>query len=577
MTRFIISTPVWGESHLALFLRIGLPSLLSSGNLPALAAAGPCKYLIYTRESEREILEAAAAFQRLRNTMPTEIVAIEIGGLAPHRIMSDCHIDSLRRADEIEGAAVFVPPDCVWADGSFRRVGEIAQTSKSMIHMSGIRLNRDSVLPSLSSFCASDGATLSIEARRLVQVGLEHLHPIADRHFWTEKDGDLMPANLMWTVPGEGLLLRCFHLHPLMVKSQVRFAPFGSTIDDDMALSACPDVNGDYVVTDSEDILAFELSGLDRIVGTVCPKGSVEGVAAWAEFGANARHRRLIRNVIRVHHGDTTPELWAKPEADSEKVVNAIAFLNSRSALELLPTSRDVLAARFYASNHPLVRMAKSGFWFSRLTAARIYSTVFFHRGQPRPIHPSWLVWRATMSALLLVLDGAKGRAVVLGASPSMIDKLKGAQPDLTVFGEVPRPPCPIDVAVVIDLENDSRAAKMAAVNALARSTRRRIVLGDSARQTVEDLEFRRIGGPGTQYCHRVLQVCRATARSLFNLRPLWVRMVLRVVAVVLMPFIFFLVAVVGLFINLLGLGLDWISTPPKSAKTNVLTADTGV
>lgn len=572
MTSFIISTPVWGESHLDLFLRIGLPSLLSSGNLPALAAPGPCQYFVYTRESERETLEAAATFRRLREVMPTEIIPIETDGAAPHRIMSDCHIDSLKRADETGAAAVFIPPDCVWADGSFRRVGEIAQTSKSMIHMSGIRLDRDSVLPSLLPFRSPDGATLSIDARRLVQIGLDHLHPIAERHFWAEKDGDLMPANLMWTVPGEGLLLRCFHLHPLMVKSQVRFATFGSTIDDDMALAVCPDVEGDIVVTDSDEILAFEMSGLDRIVGTVCPKASVEGVAAWAEFGANARHRRLIGNVIRVHHCDMTPQLWAEREADSEKVVNGIAFLNSLSARELLSKSREVLAARFYASDHPIARAVKHSFLFMRGAEARISRAVFFHHERPRFPHPSWLVWRSTVSALLQVFDGAEDRAVVLGADPSMIAKLKEANPHLTVFDGAPRPPCPVDVAVAIDLDDGSHAAKMAALKELACSTRRRVVLGSSAQQAAGDMEFQRIGGPGTQFCQTVQGWCRAAYRAVFNRRPVWARMLLKLAAVVLSPLILALLAVVGLVINILGLGMDrMFASRTKAAKPGAL------
>ena len=46
------------------------------------------------------------------------------------------------------------------------------------------------------------------------------------------------------------MLLRCFHLHPLMVKPQGPLAEFKSTIDDDLALRACPDSSRDYVVTD---------------------------------------------------------------------------------------------------------------------------------------------------------------------------------------------------------------------------------------------------------------------------------------------------------------------------------------
>src|SRR5262249_5146521 len=162
-----------------------------------------------------------------------------------------------------------------------------ARTGKSVIHMSGIRLDRDQVVPEFANRYSNDGTTLALAPRELVSIGMRHLHPIALTHFWNKYDGDLMPANMVWDIPNEGMLLRCFHLHPLLVKSQIRFAKFGSTIDDDLALRACPDVSRDYVVTDSDEILAFEMSGLSRVVGTVCPKGSIEGIASWAEYGAN--------------------------------------------------------------------------------------------------------------------------------------------------------------------------------------------------------------------------------------------------------------------------------------------------
>ena len=318
----IFSTPVWGAGHLGLFLNVCLPSLLSPGNLPGLARNPQNRYLIYTRPDEEADLRAARVFERLQQVVTVELVLIREEITVPHRCkMSDCHIDSLRRADERNAAAVFLPPDCVWSDGSMVRLEALASSGVSVVHMSGLRLNRDGIVPELAGRYAENNTVLSLPARELVALALDHLHPIALTHFWNEHDSGLMPANLVWTVPHEGLLLRCFHLHPLLVKSQVPFAPFKSTIDDDLALCACPDCTRDYIVTDSDELLAFEMSGLDRVVGTVCEKGSVEGTAAWAEVGTNQRHRELVRHPIRVHSTSMTELAWAGIAAKSAEVV----------------------------------------------------------------------------------------------------------------------------------------------------------------------------------------------------------------------------------------------------------------
>ena len=40
--------PVWGSSYIDQFLEFGLPTLLAPGNLPALAKALPCEFIILT-------------------------------------------------------------------------------------------------------------------------------------------------------------------------------------------------------------------------------------------------------------------------------------------------------------------------------------------------------------------------------------------------------------------------------------------------------------------------------------------------------------------------------------------------
>lgn len=347
--RFCFSTPVWGDNHLNLFKTVCLPSLLAPDNLPALKDASECLYLIYTRPDDEVRLRRSAAFRRLEKLMPVQVKLIQEPIEVPHTVMTDCHADTLRQADADGVGAIFIPPDCVWADGCMTSVERIAESGKSVVHTTGIRLNRDTMLPELLKHLRDRKSTLQMKPRDLVKLGLNHLHNIAYSHFWNEHDGGLMPANLYWTVPGEGLLVRCFHLHPLMVKPQRKSATFEGTIDDDLALKACPDNSKDHIVTDSDEILVFELSSPAHEVGAPFPKGRVESISAWAEIGTNERHRELVGQTIRIHHAPINDETWARMEEQADEVVQKALKINRRWMPVLAITNPAVLIWRGYA------------------------------------------------------------------------------------------------------------------------------------------------------------------------------------------------------------------------------------
>jgi hypothetical protein len=579
-----ISTPVWGAGHLGLFTRIGLPSLLASGNLPGLSCRATSRYFIYTQSENAAQLRAARAFRALAEIIPVEIIPIrdEIGD--PHRMMSDCHIDTMRRADAAGAAAVFLPPDCVWSDGSMVRLEAIANSGKSVIHMSGIRLDRDAVVPHLLEHASSGGRVLSIGARPLVDIGLRHLHPIALSHFWNEHGGGLMPANLIWTVPEEGLLLRCFHLHPLLVKSQVRFAGFASTIDDDLPLHACPDDSRDHVVTDSDELLAFELSGRDRIVGTVCPKGSIDGVARWAEVGANKRHRALIRHAIRLHSGPVTETAWAAREAESSEVVEAVACLNALPMRELFMRNRIALKGRIDSltiGRGPLNTRRYA--WLSvamhvrkmlmKMNAA-VYNWLFLRNGALRMTHPSWLVQRSTLASILSCLASKDRTMVLIGAEPGWATEVEEARPGLTVRAYEPAAlanalradgsaSSALDAVVVLDLDAETEASQRM-LTALSRSGTRCFWLasGNAARSRDNPCSIRQVGGPGTLLVNRARLRTQRHTRWLSTRtdNSIWlVRQAVELVTLLLRPVVYVGGAFAGLLLNLLGVVLDQV------------------
>lgn len=574
---FIFSTPVWGAGHVGLFLNVCLPSLLAPGNLPGMQANPQNRYLVYTRPEDEADLRAGPAFQKLSDIVSVEVILINEEITVPHRTMSDCHIDSIRRADEAGAAAVFLPPDCVWSNGSLARLEQLANQGKSVVHMSGIRLDRDGIVPELAARYSENNLVLSMNARELVGLGLRHLHPIALTHFWNEyaEVGGLMPANLVWTVPGEGLLLRCFHLHPLLVKSQVPFAKFDSTIDDDLALRACPDASRDYVVTDSDELFAFEMSGLSRVVGTVCAKGDTEGVAAWAEVGTNARHRELIRYRIRLHAGPVNASVWAPIEAESDKVVAEVAALNALPKRELMFKHPAILTYRLHAMS--LGRGLQGGgtaiairflIWLRATLLnldARLYRGIFFRRGKISVTHPFWLLQRGLASALEQCVAPNDRNVVLIGADPALAMRLEQARPGVEVqaFAGNAVPDASlvrrrggegVDLLVAIDIDTSKEHAPPS-----QHIGKRQILLrlaGDDRKIEGNHGQVVYFGALGTRICSAVWGRARQWARALKPPSSL-AQLPLKLLGLLLSPLIYGSIAIIGMTMNGVGFILD--------------------
>jgi hypothetical protein len=584
---FVFSTPVWGANHVGLFLNVGLPSLLSPGNLSGITGNPKNRYLIYTQAEYEKDIRAAHTYQRLASILAVELIRISKEIEVPHRMMSDCHGDSLQRADEVGAATVFIPPDCVWSDGSMMRLEALARSGKSVVHMSGIRLDRDGVVPEFSEHYSEGRAVLTLAPRELVRIGLRHLHPIAHSHFFNEHAGGLMPANLAWSVGDDGVLLRCFHLHPLMVKPQEPLAEFKSTIDDDLALRACPDSSRDYVVSDSDELLAFEMSPLSHEVGTICRKGSIEGIVAWAEYGTNERHRELIRHCIRIHSGPLTAPVWREKEIESIKVVDAIDELGRLSRWQLFRKYPTVLIYLLHATM--LGRFEKAApFWLRsfgsiwsvlRKVEAAFYEVLFMKDGVPKMAHPFWLIRRGMLGAIERTIMSTDRHVVILADDPSLGREVSQSYPNIVVQS------FPVSAQPDPDLVRRDGAGD---VNLLAatdlpivglkaprrqRVGDRRVLVRLAHDQRESDQSFNEIayfGGLGTRFCWLTwerLGRLPLTGRT----RSLFARVFLRLMLVPVSPVFYTLGALIGASINFIGMILDMLtfsrSTPYRDRK----------
>ena len=323
-----VSIPVWGVSYTRCFLDIGLASLLAPGNLPALQRGDGHVLHIMTTEADREVIETSPVWERAREVINCrlDIIGADAASiLQPHVTMSNCHRDAIAFADSCEAAIMLYNPDIVIADGAVRALVGLLSEGKRAIQVLGLRLIKEEVVPKLlKDHLGPDGKAIEIAPRELMAIAVDHLHPVSMMHFQDITGIDLMPQELFWRAGEEGLVARCFHIHPLLVYPRVRNAPFTTTVDEDYLRAACPDPEDEFVVTDSDLLCLCELSGLHRSLVGLPRTGSDLDVAQWAVTHAKPHHfEHLCRRILLHSKGTAGPE-WKAASDRSDDAVSRI-------------------------------------------------------------------------------------------------------------------------------------------------------------------------------------------------------------------------------------------------------------
>jgi hypothetical protein len=327
MAQFHFITVVWGDRYTESFLDVILPSQLSSGNLPAFRKDGVrATYKVFTTTRDAERIRRAPVYDRLSGVLPVEFTLIDdVLVNQKHEAMTECHRRAIRAAKGEGAILIFLAPDLIFSDGSFRRLREISETGKRVVILAGIRVVKETFVPwFLSRFDQGDRCSITLPARELVKNALNHLHPFTQSCFWDSPQFSRWPSNIYWAVGGEGYVARGYHFHPLMVHPVRKDLEPSSTIDDEYLALACPDLNDWHVVQDSDDILIVDITDRAQFADMLLPRRASEfRVAFWAQVQARPHHRLLSRYDLRFHTGDLSPE-WKTVENLAKRTMTSV-------------------------------------------------------------------------------------------------------------------------------------------------------------------------------------------------------------------------------------------------------------
>jgi hypothetical protein len=304
---------VWGSEYVDMLLNVALPCLLAPGNLPGVTNINESRFLIITTSQDRNHIESSRVFNALKDLIHTEFIEPSwIEESIPYWLKAARgHQLAAKIAAEHAAYCVYLAPDFLLADGGLRRLVDLAAAGKTAVLVPGIRVTTETVVPEVQSAYASDSRqVMSIAPRALVQLCLRHIHPENQRYNWGHPHFSGCPVVCTWNVEGEnGLLVRAFHLHPLLVRmsNPESLALLDSnTIDGEFLGFNCPDWDAIHVETDSDNIALFSLTGQhDRIQPEMANEASVELLRSLA-FSAvvNPLHRYYFTKAIKLHSGN---------------------------------------------------------------------------------------------------------------------------------------------------------------------------------------------------------------------------------------------------------------------------------
>ena len=241
---------LWGERFRNYFLEYCLPSMLSTGNIPALSTRTPSKYLIATRPEDWEAMQQTAIFKLLRQYI--EPVYLEIPPCPPGKggceHMGTGHKIACEYAHKERAYAVLFTPDCMLSDGTVARLQQLAHAGTELVLTAALRYGEEPFLGILERMGLiplesrrDSGTPITISGRQMVYAAINGFHSEALRYEWNKPYFHPMPSATWWRVPDEeGVLVHCLSWAPLLLD-------YGAIEDHDSSTLDNWTIDGDYV------------------------------------------------------------------------------------------------------------------------------------------------------------------------------------------------------------------------------------------------------------------------------------------------------------------------------------------
>ncbi|WP_040070860.1 hypothetical protein [Coxiella burnetii] len=333
----IYSLAVWGRRYIENFLNICLPSLLAEDNLGNLTNNKYSLFLLYTRDEDIPLFEETAQFQKLKRIISVEIVPLDPQQFKnKYTVLSNAQSDTVQRSHCFD-AICFLYSDFLWAKGGIKFcLQKLAEGYEGVVSPVPPVLLEDFYEVLNSHFTdfvqyTEDGIkdfNISITPRTLVHYAKPILHPMMRDNNVSYNLNTGNPAYVLWLGPGDDLLIRCFHSHPVMLKvkhdTPEYWIPFDKTLDEWFLPSAYPATDRLYFIQDSDELAVISLTEEDFPTPYVGENHHLDAVsiAQWAESCGAPMHKIMFNYYTLWHEHELILSNWQQT-IDRSKITAA--------------------------------------------------------------------------------------------------------------------------------------------------------------------------------------------------------------------------------------------------------------
>ncbi|KPH79592.1 hypothetical protein AE618_17090 [Bosea vaviloviae] len=332
------AVPVWGDSYVETYLNVCLPAQLSSGNIQSLSTDSRNEYHIYTAEADAKRIEDSVAYRALCDLISVSIHVIDVGGSTAsggekYAIKSESYRDALNGAISAGAAVVALNADIVMADGFVRTIVGLLARGIRVIEIPGPRALKQEVVDILlKDFKSSDNGILTVSPNELSRIWFGNRHPQLLMHCVEGIKGDeFHPSHLYWIVEGSGVIIRGFHLYPIVVYPKNKDFEFAGTIDDDLVASLNLGDHERFLAQDSRELFCCELSVPEHFVGRMADRGDINRYVEYYRSYAAANMANLQKEII-ISADRPTSFTWLKQRWKSRRFAARLARLYERAA-----------------------------------------------------------------------------------------------------------------------------------------------------------------------------------------------------------------------------------------------------
>jgi glycosyltransferase domain-containing protein len=222
---FTLGCIVWGREYVNNFLRYGVRSMLSEGNLPTLRSQGQVVFSIVTDVAGEVQIRQHSVFAQMCAlgdvvfiTMTESITGILRSGhlvrnfYVLYGMLDHC---SIYFAQGARSHLFMIPVDAIVADGSLPNMANYRHEGFECCGGGNIVANTETFLPALDGLFGADGP-ISISTEELASLAVKHAHHYFTSQIIAKENQDFgkHPRELFWPVAG-GVEIHSVFIHPL--------------------------------------------------------------------------------------------------------------------------------------------------------------------------------------------------------------------------------------------------------------------------------------------------------------------------------------------------------------------------